>query len=244
MLVNPGKLFFQQTGSAPETKSVTITNQSTAPISIKTSFSDWRRDSVGRKIYYAPGSIKNSCTKFIKANPQFLTINPGESRNIEVTLMIPDSLADVTTHSMLFITQFEENRSVEKSKELKQLININLEIGVHIYNEPTTLQNRSVDFTNLQFFFDKDSTGSGYVLINFKNTGDLVVAGDVRVELTHESGQEHKLKPDQFNTVPGDELMMKFRLPFLSPGKYQVVAILDPGNDLPLKIAEKEIMIK
>lgn len=244
MLVNPGKLFFQQRGNTPETKTVTITNQSDAPISIRCTFADWKRDSVGSKIYYPPGTIQHSNAKYIKVNPQFITIGPKEARNVEVTLMVPDSLANRTTNAMLFITQFEENRSVEKSKELKQLININLEIGVHVYNEPPNLQRKDVDITGLSFRPEKDSTTSGQMVIRYRNSGELVAAGDIRVELTDASGKEYKLKTDQFNSLPGDEMLMKYKLPLLNKGKYQVVTILDLGNDLPLKIAEKELEIK
>lgn len=260
--VSPGKVFFRQTAGQQQSQAITVSNTSGSPMALKCSFIDWVRDSMGNKVYAEPGTYRHSNSRYAKIFPDMFTLQPGETRNIEVSLLLPDGADTAVTNSMLFITQVEEKTlGDEKSKNKEAFMKFRIQIGVHVYNEPPQMQFKNIEIEKVDVTekweesvnFNKNTQKKDTVR-NFvrslsaliHNNGDLVAEGSVRFELTHKSSQkEFKLEPITFNSLPGDKIIMPASLTASLPkGRYSVVTLVDYGMDQPLKVAESEIELK
>lgn len=259
--VSPGKVFFQQAAGQPATQPVTITNSTPNPLVLQCSFSDWIRDSMGDKKYAAPGFYPTSNSNFLKVVPESFSLTPGESKVVEVSLLVPSGSDKAVTNSMLFITQINEKDLAQKDKNKQAMMLFRIQIGVHIYNEPPQLQNKNIEIEDvvlLKSSIKIAKPGSATVKRDsvtvlqqqmkayIQNKGDLIAEGSVRFELTHQKTlKEFKPEPVPFNSLPGDKLVLARVLPAdLPKGKYSVVTIADFGTDQPLKVAETEIEIQ
>jgi len=259
--VSPGKVFFQQAAGQPATQSVTITNSTPNPLVLQCTFSDWIRDSMGDKIYAAPGFYPTSNSKFLKVVPESFSLAPGESKAVEVSMLIPPGSDKAVSNSMLFVTQINEKDLAQKDKNKQAMMLFRIQIGIHIYNEPPQLQNKNIEIEDVVIFNSQVKTPKpgtatekrDSIIINqqlmkayIQNKGDLIAEGTLRFELTHQKTlKEFKPEPVPFNSLPGDKLVLSRVLPTdLPKGKYSVVTIADFGTDQPLKVAETEIEIK
>lgn len=229
---------------------------------VRCSFGDWRRDSLGNKIYAKPGELPNSNSKYLKVIPEEFTIQPGEIRNIEVSMLLPANKDTNVTNSMLFITQMDEkslNESREKNKQA--FMKFRMQMAIHVYNEPPQIQFKNIEIQKVRFtsFMDtavglNKQTNKPDTSVTLRkemrcwieNTGDLIAEGTVRFELTDKKTlKEFKLEAVPFNSLPADRLIIAAKLfPDMPKGTYTVVTLVDIGLDQPLKVAESEVTIE
>lgn len=257
--VSPGKLFFHQSAGENGTQSVMVKNGGGSPVLVRCSFGDWHRDSLGNKIYVNPGTLPNSNSKYLKVIPEEFTIQPGEVRNVEVSMLLPQNKDTNVTNSMLFITQMDEKSLNEgKQKSQQAFMKFRMQMAIHVYNEPPQIQYKNIDIQKVWYQYSVDTlrglnpqTNKPETTIRPKkemrawieNTGDLIAEGTVRFELTDKKTlKEFKLEAVPFNSLPGDRLIIAARMMADMPkGTYTVVTLVDIGLDQPLKVAESEI---
>jgi len=249
--ISPGKIFFRQLANQPGVQTVKVTNPTSGDQVVECSFADWKRDSLAQKIYNKPGTQPNSCSKYLHANPENFVLKPGESRLIEVSMSLPDGEDRQVTNSMLLITQINEKNVDKQGKSLQTGMVFQVQMGVHVYNEPPQLQNKNVDIVDVSYFDRPRSKDSVNVRDNIvkaliANIGERITEGSIRFELTNKATlDEWKSKPQDFNSMPGDKFYLGELLPStLTKGKYNMITILDFGSDQALKVAESEIEIK
>lgn len=249
--ISPGKVFFRLLANQPGTQNIRITNPTASEQVVECTFSDWKRDSIAQKVYSKSGTLPNSCSKYLHANPENFVLKPGESRLIEVSMSLPDGEDRQVTNSMLMITQISEKNVDKQGKNLHTGMVFQVQMGVHIYNEPPQLQVKNVDIVDVSSFDRpkaKDSTGprENVVKALIANIGERISEGSVRFELTNKTTlEEWKSKAQDFNTMPGDKFYVGEILPAtLAKGRYNMITILDFGSDQPLKVAESEIEVK
>lgn len=248
--VSPGKIFFRQVTNQPGSQTIRVTNPTPSEMVLQCSFADWRRDSSGQKIYFEAGSQPGSNSRYLRVNPENFTLKAGESRLIEVTMTLPEGMDRQVTRSMLFITQTNEKDLARQSATQKAAMIFQVQMGVHIYNEPPQLQSKNIDIEDVTFTHvgpkgADSSVGSNRLNAFISNIGERVTMGTVRFELTNKTTlEEWKSKPEDFNTLPGDKFFVSTVLPStLAKGKYALITIADFGADQPLKVAESEIEI-
>lgn len=247
-LAKPTKLYFDPAPASQQKQNITIRNTSGDPVVLECSLQDWKRDSIGNKVYSNAGTLPSSCGRYVKVTPEVLALQPGEEREVEVTLSAPPDSIKQTLNAMLMLTQVNEKKA-EKSKIVQTQIVVRMQIGVHVYFEPSYLAQKDVDLQRL--FFAKSGTASKEDLLanerglvsEIANTGQLVAEGKLRLELSNlQTQQVWKLDEKEFNSMPGDLLQIPFTLPSgLPKGAYNVLAMLDLGANLPLKIIEAQI---
>lgn len=260
--VSPGKLFFHQAAGENGTQTVMIKNGGGNPVLVRCSFGDWRRDSLGNKIYAKPGELPNSNSKYLKVIPEEFTIQPGEIRNIEVSMLLPANKDTNVTNSMLFITQMDEKSLNEgKEKNKQAFMKFRMQMAIHVYNEPPQIQFKNIEIQKVRFtsFMDtavglNKQTNKPDTSVTLRkemrcwieNTGDLIAEGTVRFELTDKKTlKEFKLEAVPFNSLPADRLIIAAKLfPDMPKGTYTVVTLVDIGLDQPLKVAESEVTIE
>lgn len=70
----------------PATRVVTVRNDERTPVTLRVLTEDWVRDSTGQNVFSAVGSAKASCRDRISARPASLTLAPGASAPVTVTV--------------------------------------------------------------------------------------------------------------------------------------------------------------
>lgn len=244
--VQPSKLFFHEQNGTLTPARLLVKNPSPVPMVVRASCADWTRDSTGNKQYFAPGAMPTSCCPYLLVQPETVELQPGEEKEVIVTLRPTGRAVGELRHGMLFLTQANEHELAASQKVTASVI-FRMQIGVHLYQIPSTAKNRSLVIDTLALPPANKATPAGQpaspqVRVRVRNAGDLNAESTLRIELTNlQTAQETKLSPVDINTLPNDRIWVaaevKERLP---KGRYLVVAILDSGPDIPLQVAELE----
>lgn len=243
-LVKPSKVEFHLDKGQTASAAITIANKLDETKQFKIYFGDWLRDSVGGHKYMNPGSNNFSCAKWLKSDQDFLEVKPGEVKVLNLKLTLPDSagVIDQMRWAMLFIETVDEQKAPTVSKGLQTTIQQTLRMGIHVYETPPSLTNKDVHMLN----FDAVADDINKYRIECQNTGDVQLDCKSYLELVNlESGVKTKLDYPEFPMFPRQKRLLDFSLPSTLPkGKYQVLAAVDAGEDVPLEAAEKIISIR
>jgi len=240
--ISPSRILF--TGNSGETVTQTITfgNSSDKPLSFITRQQDWDRDSLGVKKYYEPNSRPSSNAKWITLSASSVTIPPGGSKQVIVSLSIPAD-AKKLTNSMLFFTQVKEQQP-KQSEKMSIGITVLLEVGVQVYYTPAGLKPGELEF---MAFEDKGFVTNGAektrrLALKINNTGAINKDASIRFELTNKTtGEEIKIEPKIIAMLPNTVQWVMIDLPANLKGDFLAVALIDAGSTYDLKIAEKQI---
>ncbi len=239
--VQPSKLYFNEQNGALTPARIFVKNPSQVRMVVRASCADWRRDSVGNKQYFPPGELPTSCCPYLLVQPETVELQPGEEKEMIVTLQPTQSPATDLRHAML--TQANEHELAAAQKVTASVI-FRIQLGVHLYHIPATAKNRSlvIDTLLLPRAEKTPADADRQVRIRVANSGDLNAESTLRVELTNlQTAQETKLEPIGINTLPNDRIWVNAGIKEKLPkGRYLIVAILDSGPDIPLQVAELE----
>ena len=240
--ISPSRIFM--TGNPGETVSQTITfsNTSAAPLSFTTRIQDWNRDSLGTKVYFDSGTLPASNSKWISLSNNAVVVQPGEVKQVIVSLNIPKD-ASVLTNSMLFFTQLKEQQP-EKASAVAVGINVLMEVGIQVYYSPRGLNAGELEFLAFQDHGNVEEGKNTFrrLALKIHNKGALNKDAFIRFELTNkETGEERKFEPETVAMLPDATQWVFLKLPADLKGKFLAVALLDAGSSYDLKVAEKEI---
>ncbi|UFH57003.1 hypothetical protein [Spirosoma sp. KNUC1025] len=240
--VSPAKLYFTQKGTAEQTLRLHLTNPMDTRLVLQATCADWRRDTIGDKVYYPAGALPTSCCSLIKVTPSVIELAPGEQRDVLVTLVADNQARLQSIHNgMLLLTQSNE-QEVARLKGASQFI-VKAQIGVHVYVIPDENPQPDIAITAM----DVAKSGEQYqVKVKVQNTGGALLESQLRLEyLNLETMEEVKTEAMPVNTMPKDTFRVTASVPSkLSAGKYLIVAVLDSGPSQALKVAELETVLK
>lgn len=243
---SPARIFFKGNPGETVTQDITLFNSSKDTYEFIINIKDWKRDSLGTKVYFPIGVLPNSNAKNISMESTNFKLDAGEKRTFTISMLIPKDNNNISSNSMLFFTQTNAKQPIV-SGATGIGIKINLELGVQLFYTPTMAKVGEMKF--LAFEYENKVLGQEKInrfAVKFENTGDFNKDGVIRFELTNkQTGEETKLPPTSIAIMPHDQQWIY--CPILNPltaGEYLVVAILDTGENNDLKVAEKEINVK
>jgi hypothetical protein len=240
--VSPSRLVFSGSPGETISQSITFSNNSPIVLSFINRIQDWDRDSLGNKSYYDGGTKPQSNAKWINLSSNSVEIQPGETKQVIVSLNIPAG-AKTLTHSMIFFTQVKQQQAAQ-TKGTSIGINILMEVGVQVYYTPKGLN--SGDFEFLAFddhgITEQNGVKIRTLALKIHNRGDINKDATVKFELTNkETGEEIKLAPQIIAMLPDATQWVLMKIPANLKGKFLAVGLLDAGSTYDLKVAEKEI---
>lgn len=242
--ISPSRIFFTGNPGETVTQTITFTNTSPNALSFVTRVQDWKRDSTGTKVYF-DNLLPSSNAKWISLSENAIIIQPGEVKQVIVSLNIPKD-AHKLSHTMLFFTQVKEQQKLQAAK-VAIGVNVLMEVGVQIYYTPSGLKAGELEFLA---FEDRGMVKNGEknirrVALKIHNTGDINKDAFLRLELTNkETGEEIKIEPKTLAMLPEETQWVMVDLPATLKGKFLTVAMLDAGSTYDLKVAEKEIIYR
>jgi len=243
--VSPARIFFKQSEPQRLSQRVTLFNSGDKSIIFQSSISDWKRDSLGNKVYFSAGTLSSSNASWVEVQPNIVEIPAHSKKEVTVILHVPKDKKPGLTHSMLFLTQLnaQPSRALANGKTNIGVM-VKLEFGIHVYYTPLLTELKNLEFINLK---EKTVTEGNKKIrrieVKIKNTGNVVTDGFLRLEVTDKSsGKEMKLPERAISMLPGDEQTIYLDMPASLKGTYLVVALLDSGEQTNLKVAKKDIL--
>lgn len=238
---SPMTLQFNAPEGGTQNLTILVSNPGKGKVNVGVSLSDWKRDSMGA-IQYAPsGTLKNSCTAWLKILPATsFTLGPSEQKRVMVLLKAPDSVISKTLNTMVFFTQLNPLKPARQKKGINILLTVKL--GVQIFYTPPGISKKAIkiaDFDDVTVAH-KDSVGKRALALTLVNTGATETDGKVNLELNNlQTGEKIELPEKKFYTLPGAVFKIIEALPAgLKAGTYSATALVDYGADYELKIGE------
>jgi hypothetical protein len=239
--VYPTTLDFRLASGQSEAQVINLSNGSGNKVQFRIYLNDWVRDSSGGHIYYEPASIPRSCARWLSIDKNFIELQPGESTQLTVQMLVPSTpeASEDMKWSMLFIETVEENVS-RNDKNAQATVKNLIRVGVHIYQTPPNAMEKSIKVLDLK---PNREIANAYDLY-CKNTGEVMIECKAHLELAAANGEQTKLDFIEFPMFPDQVRLVTFELPKnLAVGKYNVLGILDAGEDLSLEAIESTVEV-
>ncbi|MEZ5016648.1 MAG: hypothetical protein R2800_06320 [Flavipsychrobacter sp.] len=240
--VYPTTLDFNLSAGQGEAQVINISNGSSQKVQFRTYLNDWIRDSVGGHAYYEPNTIDRSCASWITLDKNFIELEPGESTQLTVQLRAPgDDTKPKMRWAMIFIETVQEQTKTDDNNAQAAVRNL-LRVGVHVYQTPPNVSEKGIEVIDIKPVADIPNVYN----LSCKNTGDIMLECKAYLEFTSMSdGEQTKLDNVEFPMFPGQKRLVTFELPKNMPeGKYNVLGVLDAGEDIPLEAVESTIEVK
>jgi hypothetical protein len=225
---------------------VMVTNSQNKPMQIKLSLGDWVRDSAGNHNYFDAGVLPRSCARWVKLSQSFVEIPANSTSDFALTITAPDSASvdSAMRWAMLFV-DFAEERTIPKSTQagVTTVMVKKQRLGLHIYQTPPSLHTKNLKMIDFKPVAGKKNT----YRISVKNTGDVQIGCKAYLELTSlsESGGGRRIEAEPFPMFPDQYRIVDIVIPDdVAKGKYNVIAVADAGEDVPLQAVQDEIEVK
>lgn len=236
--VSPPRVYYTLAARESGTQELLVNNISKDhPLDLSITLGDWHYDEYGNNVMLPPDSLANSCASWLSLpGGTYLTLQPGESRKIEVKMSVPLSVSadnNVQT-AMLYVTQMNPVDGVDSQGAA---IRINVRQGIKIYRRGLIAERKQLEISDMSFSGEKNLIG-----LTFNNDGNIWTDGVIRATLfNHTTGKEASLGNIPFFTMPGNQ--RKVIIPLgesLEKGDYTATVILDYGDETTLEAAELE----
>ncbi|MBX9784857.1 MAG: hypothetical protein K2X48_16325 [Chitinophagaceae bacterium] len=245
IFINPATIDFSLNQGQTGAQRITIINKMPVKKQFKLYVSDWVRDTIGEHEYKPAGSIKQSCARWVVLEKDFVELLPNQYITVNVRLQIPDSADAVKMMrwAMVFVETIEEAKAPDVTKKITTIVTTLYRVGVHIYQTPPSVLTRELVMESFEPL--KNNRDSIY-RITCQNTGQVQLRCKSYIELTNlTDGKKTVINAEEFPMFPEQKRYVDFVIPSSLPkGKYNVIAAVDAGYDLPLEAAQKVIEIK
>ncbi len=236
--VSPPRVYYSLGAWESGVQQISVNNTSKAhALDLSITFGDWKYDENGNNMLLSPDSLDNSCATWISLpGGTYLTLEPGESRNIELVMTVPSGIGveNNVQSSMLYVTQMNPIDGVDARGAA---IRINVRQGIKIYRKGLQPEQKQLEIVNMSLDRANNTIG-----IDFINKGNIWINGMLKISLFNRTtGKEVSLGETEFYTMPGDH--RKVGIPMREvpeKGDYTATVILDYGDETTLEAAELE----
>jgi P pilus assembly chaperone PapD len=242
--VSPGTLMFATNPGSSQTQQITLRNKGNTEQSYIFNLSDWLTDENGEVKYFSPGTTPRSCADWITVSPALITLQPNETANINVTMLVPNDNPS-TKWAVLFVqSAVEQTGAKAVDKQMSLGVQLALRIAVTVYQSPAsnTLYKATIEGLTEKLGEDGTRSYTSQVI----NLGDKVLNCKVYFTVSNlETAEEFTSTPIEFSLLPENNKKVSYTLDKpLEKGKYAVAAILDYGYNQELDGVQLEIEVK
>lgn len=235
--VSPPRLYFESDLGRSNTQQVTVTNVSVKnSLDLAVSIGDWEYDGKGENMMYAANTLPSSCANWIsvKKEDSYFTLAPGERKDIDVTITVPNALSDkLAAHTaVLYVSQMNPVDDVDsKGANIK----VSIRSGIKLFHKLSSANIKKIEIQNLVYDKSKNKLS-----LFFENQGNVWIDGKVYTDLVNtQNGKKTSLDNIIFYTMPGNKREMDIVLPAtLEKGKYTASVMIDYGDANNLEVGE------
>lgn len=226
----PARLFFYQQEGVVQQKSVHLINKSAKMVVCKAELLDWKRDTLGNKIYYPAGTLATSASNILSLMQNTITLMPGEDKEISIE-MNSKSAANEFKNSMLFFTQIDMD-------SLKSGLKVLIQLGVHVYSLPQKYTDKQIKINNA-VWLNKDDDSR--LSMDISNATTAIIDTDMRAEIFNEDGDKlEQSSKISISSMPNDAY--KVTIPFIKTNRLKhaskIIVYIDNGFEYPLQVVE------
>jgi hypothetical protein len=246
--VAPSSMRFRVNPGSVEKKYLTVTNDTYKPYKFSLSFADIEMERNGKVGQLPVGEIAEyGLSRWISASPNFIDLEPGEKKKIEITLDVPDEEKSYRAGWCLgMLDEVKERKGIVGNPDEKGFsmgVVPTFGFGIYFYQNPPGLDISDVEIRDFSFSYDEESK---YVHLLVKNIGKGISRSKAYIEINElKTGYYEKMDLKVFNILPGREREFDFKLPGdLPKGHYSIMGVLDFGSEEEIKAASKEIIIQ
>jgi hypothetical protein len=240
--VYPSTLEFKLDRGESGTQTVRLFNGTARSLQFRLYLNDWLRDSLGGHVYYRPDTLQQSCSRWISFHKNLITVGPGKTADIDVTLRMPDSTnaAHEMKWSMLFLEQLED-RSDTGGRVIRAEVKGLVRWGVHLYQTPPAASARQITINELAY-----EANSSTIELVCENVGKAMVTSSFYIELLPATGKRKlMLASKEYPMFPGQRRHIRYPLPKnMRRGMYTARAVVKPGAGLTLDTAVTTVEIE
>jgi len=213
---------------------VAIHNPTEEPQQARLYLRDYAFAADGTNAYDEPGSRPRSNAAWVTFAPPVLTVPPGETIPVVVTVAVPAD-ADGGSHwSMLMVegippTSAESTlRPASGTGEVRFEVNERVRYGIQLASHlPAGTAQAEVLAVELQSRPD----GSRVLAADVTNTGDRMFTGPVYIDVFDASGAaQGRIDGSSARVYPGTSFRHRVDLSGLDPGVYEALFVIDGGE--------------
>ncbi len=233
--VAPVKINFKVDPEDSQTKVLSVKNHSNFRTSFMITFADFVIDKYGNKQAIERNSSKTSCTEWITPEKTFFDINPNEQVLIKITMQPP--VDDYSTRwALMYVQTVHEKTSFDVDQGFGAGVRVSGRISVEVYRDPVVNLKPKLKIKDLREVSSID-TLNRYFIADVINQGKNIAKCKVTFIASNlGTAEEFEFEPIYFESFPGFQREVKFKLPNTLPaGKYSFVALLDYGKDITIE---------
>jgi len=242
--VSPTQLSFTANPGSSQTRQLYVRNKAKVEQSFVFTLSDWLMDEDGKITYFDPGTTGRSCSEWITVSPSLITLQPNESANVNVTILVPNDDAS-TKWSVVFVESAVERTGAKAiDKQVNMGVQISTRIAVSVFQSPTsnTFYKGTIEGLTEKVDDENNRTYETTVV----NLGDKILNCKVYFTVSNlATAEEFTSTPIEFPLLPETNKKIEYTLDKKLPkGKYSVAAILDYGNTDELEGIQLDVDVK
>jgi len=215
---------------------IEITNPSVNIANIRAYVQDFAISEKGGISYFARGSQKNSCAKWLEINPERLTLPPKGKAKVAYTIRVPQDVK-----GSYYAVIFFENSGEQNSKLKGVGIRVSARMGSYMTVMITGTTKRSYSEMNVEVSTPKENKPL-IVTYSVKDLGnvDILVKGEYNI-LDGKGNFFGRGTFDRARAMPGGQIKRSSEYVGILPaGKYTLVSTFQIGPDAPLDTVVKE----
>ncbi|MBN1821847.1 MAG: hypothetical protein JXR31_14730 [Prolixibacteraceae bacterium] len=207
---------------------IELKNVSESPQSVQLYQRDYWYSYNGENRHDEPGTLERSNAKWININPNFVTIQPNETINVEYEIKVPsvDSLIG-SYWSVIMVEGITPPDTTESERGIK--INTVIRYAIQIITNIGDTGERNLSFVDFDLSKQENHTE---LAVAMENIGERLLRPEVSVELFNTDGESQgTVKAEQRKLYPGTSAKVYLDLSRLKAGSYSGILIADCGDD-------------
>lgn len=241
--VSPSRLYFDTPVGKAQTREVTLTNKTPVRQTFQITFGDFSPNgNKGKVNMQKSGEGDHSMAEWLMANPAFVVMEGGETRNVQITLTVPNipEANSVRWSTVQIKLVKEQTAPIDGSeKTLGFGIAETFQFVLYAFQTPPSVTFKKAEIINFRKeLIDGKARPDLHLLV--KNTGDAIIDCAAFIDLTNmNTGSTTRLNVKAFTMLPELEREISFELPdSLSSGKYSALGVIDFGSREEVEAAE------
>jgi P pilus assembly chaperone PapD len=224
-LVTPPRFELLMTPGQSKTYTLSVVNtDSASTLRLKAMVMDWTMKPNGQTAYPRPGTLFQSCTRWIEVNPAEFEVAPGMEQLVRFTVIVPDS----TFGSYWSMIYFESQPDTAQQAMIGIVMKARVGSAVYVTIQGTEV--RQAELTG--FSYRRKDAGNHEYRLQVKNTGNVHLRpkGSLLIRSADNTAVATLAITDEL-VLPGAQRDLVLPLAkVLAPGRYTAVINLDCGT--------------
>ncbi len=233
--VDPSSLFLSAGQGESVSGQIIVENKGNQEITVRAYAEDWTFLPDRSKSFRKPGSVQNSCSKWITVHPDEFKLAAGEAKKVNYTLSAPQDAIGGYYSVIFFETQ-------QNDPDLLKTANVIIagRIGTIVYFDAKGNSEKKMSIES--FKVSKSVPGKPmYFKLGVKNEGNSYVAPSGNIVIVDDlANLQARIDIQKKYVLQGESLVLQEKwISTLPAGEYDVIATLDYGGEAPVSLKSR-----